>query len=247
MKLIKLNDFKNYVSSLKVTRNIKFIQLHHTYSPSYEQFTGNNHMELQKAMRDYHVKIRGFADIAQQFTIFPDGKICTGRNINKIPAGIKGANTGAICIECLGNFDKGGDAMSDVQKDAIVGVVKILLERFGIDAKTGVVYHAWWTSGGTSLGTYVKGKSVKTCPGTNFFGGNTREAFEKNLLPLLKAEERTFLETGNDIVWELMNGKHKVPISEVKKAVKALDNAKNSPEFNSLYWIIYKIVNKGRI
>lgn len=51
------------------------------------------------------------------------------------------------------------------------------------------------------------------------------------------------LETGNDIVWELMNGKHKIEISEVSKAVNALDKAKNNPEFNSLYWILYKVVN----
>lgn len=51
------------------------------------------------------------------------------------------------------------------------------------------------------------------------------------------------LESGNDIVWELMNGKHKIEITEVQRAVKALDKAKNNPEFMSLYWILYKLVN----
>lgn len=51
------------------------------------------------------------------------------------------------------------------------------------------------------------------------------------------------LESGNDIIWELMNGKHKVEIKEVSKAVKALDKAKNDPEYLSLYWILYKVVN----
>ena len=51
------------------------------------------------------------------------------------------------------------------------------------------------------------------------------------------------LETGNDIIWELMNGKYKVEINDVKRAVTALDKAKNSQEFMSLYWILYKIVN----
>lgn len=51
------------------------------------------------------------------------------------------------------------------------------------------------------------------------------------------------LETGNDIIWELVNGKHKVKIDDVNKAVKALDKAKNSPDFMSLYWILYKVVN----
>lgn len=51
------------------------------------------------------------------------------------------------------------------------------------------------------------------------------------------------LETGNDIIWELMNGKHKIKIDDVNKAVKALDKAKDNPDFMSLYWILYKVVN----
>lgn len=244
MKVINVENFKDYIGSLKVTRSINKVQLHHTYSPSYAQFKGDNHIALQKAMKNYHVKAKGWNDIGQHLTIFPDGKIVNGRNINSSPAGIKGANTGAICIECLGNFDAGGDEMTPAQKSAIASVVRVLINRFGIDVKTGVIYHAWWTSSGMSLGTYVAGKSAKTCPGTNFFGGNTREAFEKNLLPLLQIEERAFLESGNDIVWELMNGPLKIQISEVQKAVKALEKAK--AENSSLYWILYKIANRGR-
>ena len=52
------------------------------------------------------------------------------------------------------------------------------------------------------------------------------------------------LESGNDIVWELMNGKHKIEITEVQRAIKAIDNAKTNAEFSSLYWILYKLVNK---
>lgn len=54
------------------------------------------------------------------------------------------------------------------------------------------------------------------------------------------------LESGNDIVWELMNGKHKIEIAEVERAIIALDKAKTNAEFTSLYWIIYKIVNGGK-
>ena len=245
-KLMDISEFKNYLDSLNITRRITLVQLHHTYSPAYKQFTENNHLALQKAMRDYHVKTRGFNDIAQTFTIFPDGKICTGRDINIAPAGIYGANSTGICIECIGNFDKGGDTMAEAQKNAIVGATKILLDKFGLNARTGVTYHAWWSEGGTNLGTYNKARSVKTCPGTNFFGGNTREAYEKNLMPLIEnygKEEKKMLESGNDIVWELMNGRLKVEITEVERAVKALDKAKKNTEFSSLYWILYKIVN----
>lgn len=242
-KLMDIKDFKNYLDGLKITRKITVVQLHHTYSPAYAQFTGNNHVALQEGMKNYHVKTRGYTDIAQTFTIFPDGKICTGRDINTAPTGIYGANSTGVCIECVGNFDKGGDVMTEAQKNAIVGVTKILLGKFGLNAKTGVIYHAWWTSGGTNLGTYVKGKSAKTCPGTNFFGSNTREAYEKNLMPLIEKwgkPEKKMLESANDITWELNHTYF--PIDDMAGFVKVLDEAKknNSP----LYWGYYKLVNR---
>ncbi len=188
-KKYNTEEFEKYITSLNVSRGIKLIQLHHTYVPGYRQFTGNNHIQLQTGMRNYHINTNGWSDIAQHFTIFPDGAIVTGRSMEMLPAGIKGANAGAICIECVGNFDAGGDVMRKEQKDAIVSVVKILINKFSLQPENAVVYHGWWTASGKKLGDYTKGKSAKTCPGTNFFGGNTKKAFEENLLPLIKSCE----------------------------------------------------------
>lgn len=247
MKILALNEFKNYIISLNVSRKIKLIQIHHTYSPSYAQFKGDNHLELQKGMKNYHINTNGWNDIGQHFTIFPDGKIVTGRSMESNPAGIRGANTGAICIECLGNFDKGGDTMTAEQKNAIVGVVKILCDVFKLDVSYNVVYHAWYTASGHDLGDYYKGHSAKTCPGTNFFGGNGLTAFMNNFVPAVENWGKNKpLESGNDIVWELMNA-HGIEITEVKKAVNAIDKVKNDSELNSLYWILYKLVNKERL
>ncbi len=239
-----IDEFKKYIDSLKITRKIKIIQLHHTYSPSYKNFNGSNHQTLQQNMKTYHVKTNGWADIGQNLTIFPDGVVLLGRPLNAVPAGIKGANSNGICIECLGNFDKGGDTMTDAQKNAIVAVTKILLDKFGLDAKTGVTYHAWWTSGGTALGTYVKGKSAKTCPGTNFFGGNTKEAYEKNLMPLVlnygKVENNMTLKPVteiNDIVWELTNAGITTNGELWLKKCK---------EDINVYWLCRKMANKLR-
>ncbi len=109
-------EFESYIEKLKIARTILFIQQHHTYIPSYIHFKGNNHFELQKGMKNTHMNVNGWADIGQHFTVFPDGSILTGRNIEKTPACITGRNSNAICIENLGNFDKGGDEMTDVQK-----------------------------------------------------------------------------------------------------------------------------------
>lgn len=210
--LIEIDEFENWIKNKQVSRTINKVQLHHTYSPSYSNFNGNNHFTLQQNMKNYHVNSRGFQDIAQHFTIFPDGKICTGRSLNINPAGITGGNSGAICIENLGNFDKGGDNMTDAQQQAIVRVVMSLCNKFNLDPSTSVVYHSWFTSGGTYLGDYIAGRSTKTCPGTNFFGGNTRKSFEKNLLPYLKGEEDFMTEERvKEIVKEILAGNNTNP------------------------------------
>lgn len=78
-------------------------------------------------------------------------------------------------------------------------------------------------------------------------GYNRRNWVKHGKLPYIFYEkfETKKLETGNDIIWELMNGEYKVKIDDVKRAVAALDNAKDSEEFMSLYWILYKLVNKN--
>lgn len=81
----------------------------------------------------------------------------------------------------------------------------------------------------------------KTCPGDYLYNRHSQIASAVN--DELKNIGAKKLESGNDIIWELMNGKHKVAISEVKRAVTALDKAKNNPDYSSLYWILYKLVN----
>ena len=79
----------------------------------------------------------------------------------------------------------------------------------------------------------------KTCPAPMVNDTKQWQAF----LNKLSAPKKK-IESGNDIVWALMNGGYNVEINEVAKAVKAVDKAKTSDEFHSLYWILYKIVNK---
>lgn len=175
-----------WLAKQKTGRAVTRVQLHHTWSPSYKNFNGSNHFARQQAMKEAHLA-RDFSDIAQHFTIFPDGALVTGRPLSKAPAGIVGGNTGAVCIECFGNFDRGGDAMTDRQADAIVQTVAVLCQHFGLDPAKAVTYHAWWTADGKYLGDYSPARSAKSCPGTAFFGGSTRAAYNKNLLPRIAA------------------------------------------------------------
>ena len=170
------------------------LQIHHTGSPEYKHFyksngTHEDELTRQQSMKSYHVKTNGWSDIAQHFTVFPNGKIVTGRALSKTTAiGITGWNTNKICIEIYGNFDKGKDIMTAEQKQAVITLYGELCKHFGITPSTSTIKpHAWFTSSGRDLGTYVAGKSRKTCPGTNFMGfGNTRSAIENNFIPMIK-------------------------------------------------------------
>ena len=188
------DEFKNWLNNKSVTRKITRLQVHHTGLPDYSCFFKSNgitedELTRQKSMKDYHTKTNGWSDIAQHFTIFPNGKIVTGRSLNSNPAGITGWNPNAICVEIYGNFDKGHDIMKEAQKQAVIMLYGELCKKFKLTpSNTTIRPHAWFTSGGTYLGDYVAGKSRKTCPGTNFMGiGNSRAAFDNVFIPKIKA------------------------------------------------------------
>ena len=186
-------EFKNWLKNKSVTRKVTKLQIHHTGSPSYLNFfksngTHEDELTRQKNMKSFHVNSRGMSDIAQHFTVFPNGKIVTGRSLNSNPAGITGWNTGAICVEIYGNFDKGQDTMKDAQKKAVIMLYGELCKKFKLTPSTNTIRcHAWFTSGGTYLGDYYPSKSRKSCPGTAFMGfGNSKSAIANNFIPLVK-------------------------------------------------------------
>jgi hypothetical protein len=182
--LMTVNEFETWLTNLLIARTIIYLQQHHTFSPNYSLFKGNNHFELQKGMKNHHVNHNGWSDIGQHFTIFPDGLIMTGRSLEKSPACIYGNNSGAVCIENLGNFDANGDTMSLEQKNAIVKATAIICGKFSIPVNSDkVVYHHWFRLDNGVRNNGAGGN--KTCPGTNFFGGNKVSDCEANFLPLV--------------------------------------------------------------
>ena len=143
MEFIELNDLLNQLYDY----DYKFLQVHHTWRPDHADFTGNNHIALQKGMRDYHVDTNGWADIGQHISIFPDGKIVTGRDFGKDPVGISNKNKGAFMFEMIGNFDKGHDVLKGKQLKTALHIVNYFI----INNKP-VVFHREY--------------STKSCPGT---------------------------------------------------------------------------------
>ena len=179
-----ISEFETWIKQENIARTVLFIQEHHTFSPGYIHFKGNNHFEMQKGMKNHHVNNNGWSDIGQHFTIFPDGIVMTGRSLESSPACIFGNNKHAICIENVGFFDTGKDEMTAKQRDSIIRLTAALCKRLDIPVSSDrIVYHHWFD---LSTGARTNGTGMtKSCPGTNFFGGNTVAACEQNFLPLV--------------------------------------------------------------
>jgi hypothetical protein len=179
--LFTREDFGEWLLAAKIKRSVRLIQNHHTLGPDYHSFTGGNHFELLSGMKKYHLK-RDMSDIAQNLTTFPDGLIAVCRPLQTIPAGIRGANKYGLCIEHLGNFDTGKDQMTEEQQRTILFLNTILCRKFNLTPNTDtIVYHHWYDLK-TAKRTNGTG-TVKTCPGTNFFGGNKVEDARQNFIP----------------------------------------------------------------
>jgi len=186
--LLTLDEFASWLEHLILHRAIALVQNHHTWLPDYKAFhkrKTDKYFSWLASMEEAH-RERGFTEIAQNITTFPDGMIAICRNFEVVPAGIKGANLKGICMEHLGNFDIGKDTMTEAHKHTIVKVNALLCAKFKLAISTkSVVYHHWYDLNTGKLVAEGAG-TTKTCPGTNFFGGNTKEACLKNFLPLVE-------------------------------------------------------------
>lgn len=184
---MNISEFQNWIQHLRIGRLVSRIQQHHTYIPSYAHFDGSNHFALQRSMKEHHVNRNGWRDIGQHFTIFPDGSILTGRNIELSPACIYGNNQGSICIENLGYFDSGNDVMTAAQQEAIVKLTAAICQKLNLPVNTdAIVYHHWFRMDNGYRNDGAGGN--KSCPGTNFFGGNKVEDCQRNFLPMVSAQ-----------------------------------------------------------
>lgn len=154
----------------------------------------------------------GWTGIGYHFYIRKDGLIYRGRPVETVGAHCQGQNNHSVGVCFEGNFEN--------EKTMSASQIKSGQEL--------ILY----------LKTLFPNAEVK---GHRNFGGSTCPGKYFPFDEIVKEVEVPKLESANDIIWELMNGKLKVEINEVDKAVQALEEAKESN--SSLYWILYKIVN----
>lgn len=149
-----LDTFVEYVRRYVWRRTITAVHVHHTWQPNHQTWAGARSVI---AMRDYHVNVNKWSDIAQHITIDPAGMIWLGRDWNKPPASSSGhngtAHRGPFMFETVGNFDTHQDTLEGAQRGAVLGVTAAIQRRFGLAAET-MRFHR-------QLG------SPKTCPGSS--------------------------------------------------------------------------------
>lgn len=178
--LFSFQEFSDWLNTQKVSRQILLVQNHHTWLPDYKSWAQKpDGLFWLQSMENFQVS-EGDAQCAQNLTTFPDGTIGVCRPLDVAPAGIYGVNSKGICIEHFGNFD--ADSMLDVHRDTILKLSAVLCKKFSLPINSNsIVYHHWY-----DLVTGQRtGKGQKSCPGSNFFGGNTIESAEKNFIPLI--------------------------------------------------------------
>ena len=125
------------------------LHIHHTWRPNHAIYYNKpDGIYWQEAMDSFHENTNGWSDIAQHVTLLPDGLFVTGRNFGMNPASIAGYNTGAFCVEMIGDFDIGKDVLEGRQRASIIGLARLFDGR----------------------GKYIRfhrENSLKTCPGTS--------------------------------------------------------------------------------
>lgn len=233
------DEFTDYLSNNIFSREITCIQNHHTWLPGYTSLTAERgELFWLESMRNTHIQERKWSDIGQNITTFKSGNIGLCRPIDIKPAGIFGANQGAICIENFGNFDKDKDVMTPGHKTAIIRLNAALCKRFDLSPiKSQVVYHHWFDRSGKrfsdeKINSNKVGDEQKTCPGTDFFGGNTILAAEQFFYPLIATDIR------------VLNGAALTP-TQTKKVDTEILNVRTGP--GASYAVLRKISNHTEV
>ncbi|UCZ52735.1 LysM peptidoglycan-binding domain-containing protein [Bacillus shivajii] len=197
--LMSRDEFKEWLFNHEFQREITLIQQHHTWRPDYERFHQSDHFTLLKGMEYFHVNEVGWDNIAQNITTFPDGSVAVSRPFNSAPDGTIGekANSIGLNIEHIGDFDKGQDEMTEEHKETIVYITALLCIKFGLKPSIdSITYHRWWDMNtGERVLDKSEGYSVKTCPGTGFFGGNSTDSANNHFYPLVSQKMEEILAT----------------------------------------------------
>ncbi len=172
MEIIETNLKFNGNKTIRDLSTIKRIILHHS---------GVTVLQTVETIHNYHKNSRGYAGIGYHFYVRKDGNIYRGRPLEYVGAHAYNHNADSIGICAEGDFNS--EAMSDIQKNAIIELVAYLKGVYNISSVQG-----------------HKEVCSTSCPGTNFPLGEIVNVVANN---------KTFQTTKsiNEIAQEVINNK----------------------------------------
>lgn len=220
MYILTTPELISYIKKQKMTRQIKQLHIHHTWRPNHSNYNGENGLQLQQNMKNYHINNRKFSDIAQHLTLLPDGKWVTGRDFNKNPASIKSWNDGAFAIEMLGNFDIGYDQLKGSQLKSIIEFSAFFISHFNLilqDIKFHRENASWKTCPGSGINKdwfiNLVEKEANNMLNVNFLGKeiNLQDYMVKDNKNYVQIRE-LFEKIGFDVIWDNENKTIKIKL-----------------------------------
>lgn len=134
MASLTISEFERRVKGFPWTGEITEFHVHHTADPI-ATWKGAASVE---AIRNYHVKVRGYRDFAQHVTLGPEGSIWLGRDWNLAPASATGHNgrdggRRPFMVEAFGDFRS--DHLGGAQLESLVRMIAAVQERFDLPAE----------------------------------------------------------------------------------------------------------------
>lgn len=192
MEIIETNlEFNSNYNEMK---NVEGIVLHHS---------GVTVLQSVETIHNYHKNTKRWAGIGYHYYVRKDGSIYRGRPENMTGAHCPGVNSTSIGICAEGNFNE--ETMSDVQKNAIIELVKDIKTRHNIK----------WIKGHREV-------IATSCPGSNFPLEEIVNTVE-NVIENNTNEEQEITKSIEELANEVISGKYGVGEAR-KQALGSLYN-----------------------
>jgi len=146
---VTIEKFRAHLESLPPARRIDEVVVHHTWRPTVAQYQG---IRTVRAVRRYHMHVRGWSDNGYHVMVGPDGRIFLCRPIRRSGAHVAGRNAHTVGVCFIGDYDV-SDPVEQPGYTHLCEVVSALLARYRLGLEN-IRFHREF--------------AAKTCPGTKF-------------------------------------------------------------------------------
>ncbi len=125
---VSIDDAMRYIDEALVLRPIDSVIIHHTWRPKAAEYRG---LSTIRAVRQYHMNVRGWSDNGYHIMIGPPGDVFLCRPLRRVGAHCKGHNAHSVGVAYVADFDT-EDPAGYAGLEVGQRIVAALLRRFGL-------------------------------------------------------------------------------------------------------------------